>query len=45
MPKKMTIAVMASLALHNMLSTKSSESYTPIGFMDTETNDGIIEGI
>ena len=35
---------MASLALHNMLRTKSSESYTPVGFIDTETNDGIIEG-
>ena len=35
---------MASLALHNMLRTKSSESYTPLGFIDTETNDGVIEG-
>ena len=43
-PEKTTIAVMASLALHNMLRTKSSESYTPVGFIDTETNDGIIEG-
>ena len=44
MPEKTTIAVMASLALHNILRTKSSESYTPVGFIDTETNDGIIEG-
>ena len=43
-PEKTAIAVMASLALQNMLRTKSSESYTPVGFIDTETNDGIIEG-
>ena len=38
---------MASLALHNMLRTKSTyykTSYTLVGFIDTETNDGIIEG-
>ena len=35
---------MANLALHNMLRTKSTESYTPVGFIDSETNDGIIEG-
>ena len=43
-PEKTTIGVMASLALHNMLRTKSTESYTPVGFIDTETNDGAIEG-
>ena len=36
--------VMASVALDNMLSSKSSESYTPVGFIDTETNGCIIEG-
>ena len=35
---------MASLALHSMLRTKLSESYTPVSFIDTETNDGVIEG-
>ena len=35
---------MASLAVHNMLRTKSSESNTPVSFIDTETNDGVIEG-
>ena len=44
-PEKTTIAVMVSLALHNMLRSKSSESYTPVGFIDTETNDGVIEGV
>ena len=39
-PEKTAIAVMASLALQNMLRTKSRESYTPVGFIDTETNDG-----
>ena len=43
-PEKTTIAVVASLAHHNMLRTKSSESYTPVGFIDTETNYGVIEG-
>ena len=36
--------VMASVALDNMLSSKSSESYTPVGFINTKTNGGIIEG-
>ena len=35
---------MASVALDNMLSSKSSESYTPVGFINTKTNGGIIEG-
>ena len=35
-PEKITIAFMASLALHNMLRTKSSEFYTPFGFIDDE---------
>ena len=42
-PEKTTIAVMASLALHNMLRTKSSEFYTQVGFINTETNDGVME--
>ena len=39
-PEKTAIAVMASLALQNMLRTNSRESYTPVDFIDTETNDG-----
>ena len=35
---------MASVALDNMLSSKLSEFYTPVGFIDAETNGGIIEG-
>ena len=36
---------MASLALHNMLRTKSSESYTPTGFVDLEIPNGnVIQG-
>ena len=42
--EKTTIAVMASVALCNMLRTKSSESCTPVGFIDTEINDGVTEG-
>ena len=43
-PEKTTIAVMASFALHNMFRTKSSESYTPVSFINTEANNGVIEG-
>ena len=36
---------MTSLALHNLLRTKSRESFTPIGNIDFETETGeIIEG-
>ena len=35
-PDKITITVMASFALHNMLRRKSSEFYTPLGFTNTE---------
>ena len=43
-PGKKAVAVMASLPLHNIVRTKTSESYTPVGFIDTETNDSVIEG-
>ena len=39
-PEKAETVVMASLALHNMLHTKSSESYTPGGFIDQEGESG-----
>ena len=43
--EKAEIAVMASLALHNLLRTKSRESYTPIGSIDFENDTGeIVEG-
>ena len=36
---------MVSLALHNMLRTKSSESYTPAGLVDFEIlNGNLIQG-
>ena len=41
-PDKAVIAIMASLALHNMLRTKSRESYTPTGFVDFEIPNGNI---
>ena len=44
-PDKAAIAIMASLALHNMLRTKSSKSYTPTGFVDFEIPNGnVIQG-
>ena len=44
-PEKAEIAVMASLPLHNLLRTKSRESYTPIGNIDFENDTGeIVEG-
>ena len=42
-PEKAEIIVMASLCLHNMLRTKSKNSYTPVGFLDQE-NEGVVEG-
>ena len=39
-PDKAVIAIMANLALHNMLRTKSSESYTPTSFADFEIPNG-----
>ena len=44
-PDKAVTAIMVSLALHNMLRTKSSESYTPTGFVDFEIPNGnVIQG-
>ena len=44
-PERAKIEVMASLALHNLLRTKSRESYTPIGSIDFENDTGeIVEG-
>ena len=44
-PEKAEIAVMTSLALHNLLRTKSRESYTPINSIDFEKYTGeIVEG-
>ena len=37
---KIEHVVMASLALHNMLLSKSQESYTPPGFIDFEIENG-----
>ena len=41
-PKKAESAVMASLALHNLLRTKSRDSYTPVGYTDQEGADGVV---
>ena len=41
--EKAEIAVMASLALHNLLRTKSRESYTPIRGVDFENGTGEID--
>ena len=43
-PEKVVSVVLASLALHNMLRTKSSESYTPPGYADEIVNDTLIDG-
>ena len=44
-PEKAEVAVMPSLVLHNLLRTKSRESYTPIGSIDFEIETGeVIEG-
>ena len=44
-PERGEIAVLASLALHNLLRTKSRESYTPTGSIDFENDTGeILEG-
>ena len=44
-PERAEIAVMASLALHNQLKTKSRESSTPIGSIGFENDTGeIVEG-
>eukprot|EP00794_Sanderia_malayensis_P003933 gene3933-biopygen2431 len=41
---KATSVVLAALALHNLLRTKSSESYTPRGFADEIQGDKVIDG-
>ena len=44
-PEKAAIAVMANLTSHNLLRTKSRESYTPIGSIGFENDTGeIVEG-
>ncbi len=43
-PDTATKVVLASLVLHNLLRTKSPESYTPSGFADEVEGDHIIEG-
>ena len=44
-PDKAVIALMASLALPNTFCIKSSESYTPTGFVDFEIPNGnVIQG-
>ena len=44
-PEKAEVAAMASLVLHNVLRTKSRESYTSIGSIDFENETGeVIEG-
>ena len=43
--EKVDTVIMASLALHNMLRTKSAQSYTPLGFIDQEDeNSNFIPG-
>ena len=41
--EKAEVAVMASLALHNLLRTKSRENYTPIRCVDFENGAGKID--
>ena len=44
-PDKAVIAIMESLALRNILHTKSSDSHTPTGFIDFEIPNGnVIHG-
>jgi len=42
-PDKETKITLASIALHNLLRTKSRESYTPYGFADSVDIDGNIQ--
>ena len=39
-PEKTEIAVMSSLALHNLLRTKSRECFTPVDSIDFENKTG-----
>ncbi len=43
-PDTATTIAMASLALHNLLRAKSTDSYTPKGFVDEVRGDEIVEG-
>lgn len=44
-PDKATTITLATLVLHNMLRSISSESYTPDGFLDAEKENGdVMEG-
>eukprot|EP00112_Aurelia_sp_Birch-Aquarium-sp1_P012758 Seg2686.12 transcript_id=Seg2686.12/GoldUCD/mRNA.D3Y31 product="putative nuclease HARBI1" protein_id=Seg2686.12/GoldUCD/D3Y31 len=43
-PDKATAVVKAALVLHNLLRTKSPESYTPSGFADEIVNENVIDG-
>ena len=43
-PDKATKIVKAALVLHNMLRSKSPESYTPAGFADEVVDDNAIDG-
>ena len=43
-PDKATKIVKAALVLHNMLRSKSPESYTPAGFADEVVDDNVIDG-
>ena len=43
-PDKAIAVVKAALVLHNLLRSKSPESYTPAGFADEVSGDAIIDG-
>lgn len=43
-PENAVYATLAAIVLHNMLRTKSAESYTPSNFIDEETETGIVPG-
>ncbi len=43
-PDKATSVVLAALVLHNLLRTRSSESYTPTGFADEIEDGNVVDG-
>eukprot|EP00795_Rhopilema_esculentum_P011621 gene11621-21862_t len=43
-PDRATSVILASLVLHNMLRTKSSDSYKPKGFADEIQGDMVVDG-
>eukprot|EP00795_Rhopilema_esculentum_P003927 gene3927-15253_t len=43
-PDRATSVILASLVLHNMLRTKSSDSYTPKGIADEIQGDMVVDG-